>query len=116
MNGFFISAPFASCGDGTIPIETVVVTATTSDWELIQDDMSLYDGLYRFVVKHTLNTRNVSIAANENGVPIEVEYKRVIDANTIEVYMENPKDCRITVDRAVPEDFIEGIGFRPLEM
>lgn len=116
MNGFFISVPFVSCGDGTVPIETVVVTATTDEWELIQDEMSLYDGLYRFVVKHTLNTRNVTVTASEDGVPVEVEYKRVIDGSTIEVYMENPKNCRITVNKAVPEDFIEGIGFRPLEL
>ena len=122
MNAFFGSRGFFSkVGNislsGSCDCERSIETITTIDsWELVEDDMSLYDGLYKLTVKHNLNTKNIVVTANNNGVPVNIEYKRVIDKDTIEVYIEEPTDCKLIITESVPEDFVEGIAFRPFVM
>lgn len=120
MNAFFGSRGFFSkLGNisSNHTCEESIETSTTMDtWELVEDDMSLYDGLYKLTVKHNLNTKNIVVTANNNGVPVNIEYKRVIDKDTIEVYIEEPTDCKLIITESVPEDFVEGIAFRPFVM
>ena len=122
MNAFFGSRGFFSklgniSSSGSCDCEeTIETNATIDEWELVEDDMSLYDELYKLTVKHNLNTKNIVVTANNNGVPVNIEYKRVIDKDTIEVYIEEPTDCKLIITESVPEDFVEGIAFRPFVM
>lgn len=109
--GFFSKVGINSVCDHE---DTTMETVTTIDsWELIENDMSLYDGLYKLTIKHGLNTKNIVVTADNNGIPIDIKYKRTIDKDTIEIYVEEPVDCNLIITESVPEDFIEGIAFRP---
>ena len=65
MNAFFGSRGFFSkLGNisSNHTCEESIETSTTMDtWELVEDDMSLYDGLYKLTVKHNLNTKNIYV-------------------------------------------------------